>query len=918
MKQRDHRREELESRLAEGGAGALEHDVELRDWVESDDNAMALLEALVVLDQTFEHMGQDASTEGSDAPDEVVAALLARPELTSPAASESVTGLSTRPPRRRSRFAVGRRARLALAAAASMILATSVAIQMLRSSDRATFAPAEPHLSEQPQSDVIGTELEEEGAEGGLRASGYIGDVSAKPEDRVPRVRNEPVAEADQPTLVAAQEHRFKKEDTYVDGRLSSKLQSLEEVGADAPESKKNSSLVEEITIVGEASAPSPPPPPQSAEVALDAYGDYRSDDNEDLAGARQNSKRLGGNTEVGGAKAKKPAPKKKPAPLEESEIVTGNVDLDDITVVDGVDASGGFLEGVESEARERFETRDLARRWLEQRRRTTGIPFVEPAGYWRNPWLPGDPDLRFLAARLDELGPELPAGLHRLARRPALPFDAPENDALALYLHADRVRADGPSRVTVRVGVRAADAWAGRRTAMNLAVVLHLPPVEEEIPAQTAVALRALLEALAEAHDMGDRFYLFVAGRPGGLLVSADDFRRGSVLVAMRRLLATAADPDASQTDGVDDRPEAIEASPRLAEVLRQAHEAVRVEGDEEIDRPVGSSAILVVTTGSDPAQLHEAATTAHHLSVSGVRVSALGVGSETAVASPSSPDEKSPADLLARIAEAGQGSRRLITQAADAVPAIEDELTSASRAVARAVRLRIRPAPGVQLVRVLDSERLDQVAADRVRRAEEALDLRLARKLGIEADRGEDEEGIQILVPALYAGDAMTLLVDVVAPGPGPLVDVTVRFKDLLRMENGVARARLDLAYGESAEVPEGPLEVSVLKSLLAFEVKSCLEEAAMRLSAGDDSSAAVASIQRCRELVDGMLRLIPGLEDDPDLLRDLQMLNGYSAILQGDPTVAIPAAIEESLRFASKLKTLPPPASHDLPRR
>ena len=107
--------------------------------------------------------------------------------------------------------------------------------------------------------------------------------------------------------------------------------------------------------------------------------------------------------------------------------------------------------------------------------------------------------------------------------------------------------------------------------------------------------------------------------------------------------------------------------------------------------------------------------------------------------------------------------------------------------------LRLRIRLAPGVQLVDVLGSARLDDIRAERVREAEVAIDRRLARNLGIAADRGEDEEGIQIVIPNFYAGDDHVILLDLVAEGPGPLAEVTLRYKDVINQQNAVARASL-----------------------------------------------------------------------------------------------------------------------------
>ena len=164
-----------------------------------------------------------------------------------------------------------------------------------------------------------------------------------------------------------------------------------------------------------------------------------------------------------------------------------------------------------------------------------------------------------------------------------------------------------------------------------------------------------------------------------------------------------------------------------------------------------------------------------AHESAVAGVPLSAFGVGAQA------DPNE------LARLAIAGQGNRRMLASSDDAAPAVEHELSAVARVVARAVRLRIRLAPGVHLISVLGSHPLDSVQVERVHEAENGIDQRLSKNLGIERDRGDDEEGVQIVIPSFYAGDSHVLLLDVVADGPGLCADVTARFKD-----SGAARQR------------------------------------------------------------------------------------------------------------------------------
>jgi hypothetical protein len=52
----------------------------------------------------------------------------------------------------------------------------------------------------------------------------------------------------------------------------------------------------------------------------------------------------------------------------------------------------------------------------------------------------------------------------------------------------------------------------------------------------------------------------------------------------------------------------------------------------------------------------------------------------------------------------------------------------------------------------------------------------------LGIRADRGSDEDGIKIVIPAFYADDTHAILLDLVVPRPGPVLEVSAKYKDLV----------------------------------------------------------------------------------------------------------------------------------------
>ena len=532
---------------------------------------------------------------------------------------------------------------------------------------------------------------------------------------------------------------------------------------------------------------------------------------------------------------------------------------------------------------------RQLARHFLAERD-DAGVTGPPATGYWTNTYVPGDPVLRYLQSRLAGRDRSLLATvegagtprLHDGARRTTQPFDPPPDAALAIQLQSDRAAALGETRMLVQVGLAGTPRRGGRRPAMNVALVLDLSGT---IPATTGAGLIGLAGAFAEAGDLGDRFRLIAAGPRGGELVAPEQFRHGPVTVATRGAVmghyAAAGPSTAGPAVG-------------LVEALRLAIEGVAAGDDPSA--PLGSSAIVLATSRPLGAAAVALAELAHDSAVAGIPVSVVGVGDAVDVGE------------LDQLALAGQGSRRLLRDPSEAPGLVDRELAAAGRAVARAVRLRIQLAPGVRLFDVVGSRRLDEAGAERVRQTERAIDQRLALNLGLTADRGDDEAGIQIVIPTFYAGDRHAILLDVVVPGPGPVADVTVRFKDLVRLENAVARARLDVPRGEGGR---GPLELNVLKNLLAHRLREVLEEAADEVALGGPGNAAEYLADH-RRLLAGLRLEVSGLDRDPDLDRDVAMLDEYVRVLgeQGLETPGRREYLTDSLRYAGLLKVLPAP--------
>ena len=214
--------------------------------------------------------------------------------------------------------------------------------------------------------------------------------------------------------------------------------------------------------------------------------------------------------------------------------------------------------------------------------------------------------------------------------------------------------------------------------------------------------------------------------------------------------------------------------------------------------------------------------------------------------------------------------------------------------------MRLRIRLAPGVKLVDILGSRRLDEPQAARVREAEQATDRRMARYLGIGADRGRDEHGIQIVIPNFYANDAHVVLLDLVVDGPGPIADVTVRYKDVVYLRNGVAQAHLTIEPGLRAA---GPLERNVMKNLAAWELSRQVHGISRHIAGGRLQEAG-AQLSLLRYRVQGMRDEVAGWSADADLAADQAMLDDYLAILRspvaGDALQR--GYLADSLRYAA----------------
>ena len=509
-----------------------------------------------------------------------------------------------------------------------------------------------------------------------------------------------------------------------------------------------------------------------------------------------------------------------------------------------------------------------LVQQFLTEINSLDDIRFQPADGYWANTYVPGDPMMRQLAAGLQGTHLQLLQSIKQNWQ----PFDPPENSALALYLSVDKAFIDQPTRLRIQLGLKGSLRQGGQRPAMNIAVVLDVRQSSKDF-----TAIRSLLLALQQAQQPGDRFTLIAAGSSGGLLVEPEQFRFGPLQLALKRLASNT--QTSTRQQPMLNLPDAISMA---ADQVRQADDPNAV---------LGSSLVLLLTQNSlenDSATLEPIA---HNNAIDGIFLSIVSLGSTL-----------NQQSAIQRLVLLGQGNQRRLDHPDQAKALIDRELYATSRAVARAIRLRIRLANGVKLIDVLGSYRLQEPEAQRVREAEQSIDQRMAKNLGIKADRGEDEEGIQIVIPHFYAGDSHIILLDVVAERPGAIAEVTARYKDLVALGNGVAHTQLSVS--DVSRAP-GPLQRNVLKNLLTFKLTQSSQQASQQLANGN-SQQSLQTLLMIRQLFAGMRQSIAAWANDRELLHDERLLDIYLEQLTANSLA--PEQGADALRYFAFRKLIP----------
>ena len=471
---------------------------------------------------------------------------------------------------------------------------------------------------------------------------------------------------------------------------------------------------------------------------------------------------------------------------------------------------------------------------------------FIEPARtlprtfYFENTYLGGNAAYAERLRRLDDaLGPA--PRPYRRAALPGQPFDAPTDAGLALTAALDRPFVDRPQRVHLQIGLQGSRRYGWRRPPLDVVLVVDHPVLGDGGEALT----RAVTELLRRLGPQ-DRLGVVLAGRPPRALAALAAVRD------LRTVLARRIEALEVPTEGGPDA---------LAQAMHEAGAALSAAAGDEARIP-GSGTVIVLTADADPARVAAATAAAHALTVQGATTSVIALAA-------------AQAGGWWPVANAGHGNDHRATP--DTLgAALDAELDSISRVIARLLRINIRLAPGVEAIRILGSRKLDEAEVRQVKAREEATDRNLSRSMGLKADRGADDDGIQTVIPYFYGGDSHVILVELWVTRPGPVAEVTLKYKDMVELDNATARAAVTV---DRVPRPRGPVERRVAANVRGFRLAEGLADAA-----------------RSRD-AETMLNALDGL-DDLALGADAAVLRGFEALVRqrgADPTVA------EALRMA-----------------
>ena len=437
-----------------------------------------------------------------------------------------------------------------------------------------------------------------------------------------------------------------------------------------------------------------------------------------------------------------------------------------------------------------------------------------------------------------------------RLAGLPEQPIDPPAAGGLALNVALSETWVDRPQRVFLQVSLRGSERHGWRRPPLDQVVAIDARLLSTR-RAQLMEALRGLASRLGPQDQVA---VVLTGSKPEVILPLGS----AKALRNIEPLLPRA---------GREGEPEAA-----LSEAGRLLTEAA--EGRMRVP---GTGVVLWLAGPASTRSVGSASAGAHALTLQGAITSVIALHGGR--------------DWWP-VAQAGHGNHHSGLRPDAAVAA---ELDALSRVIARLLRINIRLGPDVEAIRVLGSRVLTEAEKAAVKAREVATDTQLSKTLGLKADRGDDDDGLQTVIPTFYGGDAHVILVELWVKKPGLVAEVSLRAKDMVTLGNTTAQASASLG---ATPRDDGPVQVSVRHNVQGFSLAEALSAAAADAAAG-----------RTREALDR-------LRGAPIVTRaDRALVWAFKALLR-QPTAGLDA-VADALDLSSRQRISHPSQASEMYR-
>ncbi len=435
---------------------------------------------------------------------------------------------------------------------------------------------------------------------------------------------------------------------------------------------------------------------------------------------------------------------------------------------------------------------------------------FVPPATtlprmfYFENTYLGGSAAYAERLRRLDRAlsDSERP---YEVVQAEVQPFDPPRTEGLAVTASVDATHFERARRVFLQVGLRGSSRYGWRRPPLDVVLVVDQPAFSRG----AAFVTRFVVDLLRELGP-ADRLGIVLAGG------EAPTFLELARLGPAQQHLANRIDQLAAP---------AAMGPHDLATAMTKAGAMLEAASDDEATVP-GTKTLMVLSGERDETRIAHAARAAHQLTVEGCVTSVFALDAERSE--------------WWQVADAGYGNLHRIDEAG-AADAIDEEMQSLARVVARLVRVNVRLGKESKAIRVLGTRVLEQREVEEVKARELATDRNLSKSLGITSDRGEDDDGIQTVIPYFYGDDSHVILIELWVEGPGVVADVTVRYKDMVNLDNATARTSVRLGARPRAPTEE---QVLIARNVRGFELAENLQRASAAVE-NNDYGAALRSL-------------------------------------------------------------------------